>query len=122
MKADETNSFVRNLKVGTTWIYLDEEYEQAADPTNVETATYRITETVTSIEDVGENIVAQLKQEKELEKASDNWLKVVPETKLSVNFWYVVRGNQVFKSIEIIDNKDVKNIPIRLAFDLPLIP
>ncbi len=104
----------------TSWIYSDAEYQpEPSDPTNIITARYQITDTVIDVDHANGLFVAHLKQDTRLIQAPSNWTSS-PSSQAD-EFWYVVRGSQVFKSEVPFDLQTVDLGTLQLIYDFPLL-
>lgn len=105
------------LAKGTTWTYSDSEYQPApADPTQVITAQYQLTETVTEISSANGLFIAHIQREQKPIQVPADWMPFQPPGE----FWYVIKGQQVFKSNVPINLATVDTDTLQLAFDFPL--
>jgi hypothetical protein len=110
-----------NLAKGTTWTYSYTEYQPVpTDPTQVIPAQYQLTETVTEISNGNGLFIAHVKSEqKPIQVPTDvpaNYFPISP----TGEFWYVVKGQQVFQSNELVDFSRVNTDTLNLVFDFPL--
>ncbi|MGD0613324.1 MAG: hypothetical protein ABSB41_17640 [Anaerolineales bacterium] len=110
-----------NLAKGTSWIYSESDYQPApGDPTQVVTAQFQITETVTETSSTHGVFYAHVQsEEKPIQVPAEvpaNYFPFSP----SGDFWYRIQGRQVFQSGGPADftTEDTDTLP--LAFDFPL--
>ena len=88
-----------NLAKGTSWIYSESDYQPApGDPTQVVTAQFQITETVTETSSTHGVFYAHVQsEEKPIQVPAEvpaNYFPFSP----SGDFWYRIQGRQVFQS------------------------
>lgn len=104
------------LAKGTTWTYSYRPYQPAADPNQIVSAEYRLTETVTKVTTTAGVTVAHVQSTLSPVQVPAEF----PALTLPAEFWYVVRGTQVFQSNTPLDPAAVDPSQLILAFDLPL--
>jgi hypothetical protein len=105
------------LAKGTSWTYSDSEYQPApSDPTQVITAQYQLTETVTEISSVNGLFIAHVQREQKPIQVPVDWMPSPPPGE----FWYVIKGQQVFKSNAPVNLAIADTDTLQLAFDFPL--
>jgi len=106
-----------SLAKGTSWTYSDSEYQSApADPTQVITAQYQLIETVTEITSQNGFFFAHVQSEQKPIHVPDGWMPFSPPG----DFWYIIKGQQVFESGEPVDFTKLDTDTLNLAFDFPL--
>lgn len=106
-----------NLAKGMRWTYSYSEYQPApADPTQVITAQYQLTETVTEIKSANGLFIAHISREEKPVQVPAGWMPFSPQGE----FWYVIKGQQVFESNELVDFSKVNTDTLILDFDFPL--
>ncbi len=107
------------LARGVTWVYAYVAYEPlAANPTQTVTATYRLTETVADTETASPYFVAHVQRTQSLVEAEPGWPNEVSSQ--PDEYWYLVRGHQVYQSFERLNWTDLPTATLTLAYDLPL--
>jgi hypothetical protein len=106
-----------NLAKGTRWTYSYSEYQPApADPTQVITAQYQLTETVIDSNNTNGLFVAHVQSKKKPIRVPVDWTSFSPPGE----FWYIIKGQQVFQSGDPVDLSKVNTDTLNLAFDFPL--
>jgi hypothetical protein len=106
-----------NLTKGTRWVYLDSEYQPApSDPTQVITAQYQLIQTVAEISRANGLIIVHVQSEQKPVQVPAGWMPFSPPRE----FWYIIKGRQVFKSNTSVDIATVDTDMLLLAFDFPL--
>ena len=107
------------LRIGTTWVYSYVPYDPLpSDPTQIMTATYILTETVTAIKSMPPYLIAQVERARETVSEPTNWTEIVSNEPMK--FWYVISGTLVFEQFG--EEPNSMNFPdfSVLAYDLPL--
>lgn len=106
-----------NLAIGMRWTYSYSEYQPApGDPTQVITAQYQLTETVTEINSTNGLFIAHIQSEEKPVQVPAGWTPFSPQGE----FWYVIKDQQVFQSNELVDFSRVNTDTLILDFDFPL--
>ncbi len=110
-----------NLTKGTRWVYLYSEYEPAlSDPTQIVAAQYQLTQTVTGISHAnGLTIVDVQSEQKPIQVPAGLPAGYMPLPPTG-DFWYIIKGKQVFKSSEPVNLATIDTDTLYLAFDFPL--
>lgn len=104
---------------GATWVYAYIPYEPAAaDPTQIVTATYRLTETVVDTESASPYFVAHVQGTRSLVQAQPGWSGMTSDE--PNEYWYLVRGQQIYQSFQKLDWASVQTDTLTLAYNLPL--
>ncbi len=107
------------LAKGTTWVYSYVPYQPTlADPSQIITATYVITETVVETQAAVPYFLAHVRREEHLLAAQPGWVE--EESGQPQDVWYVALGQQVFESNEPLDPARIQTDTLALAYDLPL--
>jgi hypothetical protein len=106
------------LANGTTWVYDYVEYEPAGDPTQIITATYRMTETVVDTQSIDSYFVAHVRHTESVVTAPPDWPSDLSSR--PTEFWYVVGDRQIYDSLQAIDSTGIHTDTMILAYDLPL--
>ncbi len=104
------------LKKGTRWTYSYRAYQPASDPARIETAEYSLTETVIETSASGSVFSAHVKSEAQPVQVPAGWTGA----ELPTEFWYIVRGQQVYQSGAPFDAATIDLATLNLVFDLPL--
>lgn len=105
------------LAKGTRWTYSESEYQPApGDPTQVVTAQYQLTETVTEISSTHGIFIAHVQSAEKPIQVPAGWSPSSPQGE----FWYVIKGRQVFQSNEPVDFTRVDTDSLILDFEFPL--
>jgi hypothetical protein len=106
-----------NLSLGTSWVYLDTEYQSAtSDPNLIITAQYQLTETVTEINTLKGLFVAHVHSEQKSIQVPVGWEPFSPPG----DFWYIVKSRQVFGTSDPGDLTKLDFDTLLLDFDFPL--
>lgn len=106
------------LKKGTTWIYLYNTYEQAADPSQLIGATHQLTESVVDVKLISSYLVAHVVRDFRLVVADRNWTGDFSSQ--PKEFWYVVNDQQIFQSYQPPDDANINTSQLPLAYTFPL--
>jgi hypothetical protein len=108
------------LSKGTIWVYSYTEYEPTTtNPTQITKAAYLFTETILGTQSVPSYFIAHVQHEERLVKADPDW--IYTESSRPKEFWYVVRGQQVYESALPLDLTNIQTDTLLLAFDFPLV-
>ena len=110
-----------NLTKGTRWVYSYSEYEPLpSDPTQTVAALFQLTQSVVDISRA--NGLIFVHEQSELEPIQvptglpAGYMPVPPFG----DFWYIIKGRQVFESGAPVDFATINTDTISLAFDFPL--
>ena len=87
------------LNVGTSWVYAYIPYDPLpSDPTQIITATYLLTETVTEVESTPPYFAAKVETERVLVSKSPEWTR--DDIGRTGGTWYVINGDKIYQSSE----------------------
>jgi len=109
-----------NLTKGTRRVYLYSEYEPAiSDPTQIITAQFQLTQTVTGISRANGLILVDVLSEQKTIQMPAGLADYMP-LPLTGDSWYIIKGRQGFETGDAVNPATIDTGTLPLTFDFPL--
>jgi hypothetical protein len=109
------------LQNRTKWTYSYIEYESITNnPSQITTASYLFSETIVDTRWIAPFFIAHVRHEEQLVKADPDWN--LTDSSRPTEWWYIVRGGEVYQSFQPLDMNRIQTVTLPLAFEFPLEP